>query len=200
MNRYVPGRIAGKKNMTGECDMLDAYLSGDLPADAAKLFTQHLKQCESCREAVEQQHWIENQLRSNVVASLEPVPPDLCNTLRKSITQRRQTAHRIACGLAAAATLAIVAVGWTLQSNHLDNSRNPNKNRAGDHVASSSNETHNASPFRATFVSNGDAIAVPLESADDNVTIVQLYPTTETVRRTRNELTLELLFPEFDGG
>jgi hypothetical protein len=66
-------------------------------------------------------------------------------------------------------------------------------------VSATSESSHAATPH-ATFVSNGDTIAVTLESADDNVTIVQLYPTTETVRRARNAYALDLLYSESDGG
>jgi hypothetical protein len=103
----------------------------------------------------------------------------------------------MACGLAAAATLFMVAVTWPLKdTDPTSDSRQP----ATHHVASITPTANKPTPLRAAFVSNGDTIAVPIESADEDVTIVQLYPTTETVRRTRNELALELLYPESDGG
>jgi predicted anti-sigma-YlaC factor YlaD len=186
--------------MTSECNKLDAYLADDLPSGAATQYVQHLEQCESCREAVAQQRWVDDLLRSREIASLEPLPSELRNTLRKSITQRRRTARRFACSLAAAATVAIVAIGWTLQSTHLDNSRGLDRNRIAVHVASTSPDPRNPTLPRATFVSNGDTIVVPIESTHNDVTIVRLYPTTETERRTRRELALQLIYSESNGG
>jgi hypothetical protein len=45
-------------------------------------------------------------------------------------------------------------------------------------------------PPPATFVSTSDAIAIPLESPADNVTVVQVYPTIDTERRWQLETTL----------
>ncbi len=186
--------------MTSDCDNLDAYFADDLPVNAAMLFAQHIEQCATCREAVAQQRWINALLSSDACATVEPIPPTLRDTLRAAIARRRQAARFIACGLAAAATLAIVAVGWTLQLNRrADGPRDPTTDHLTAHIDLVNSESANAAPSRATFVSNGDTIAVSLESADDNVTIVQLYPTTETERRTQNELTLELLYSESNG-
>jgi anti-sigma factor RsiW len=187
--------------MKSDCDNLDAYLANDLPAGAATHFVQHLNECSACHEAVAQQRWIDNLLHSNEFASIEPLPAGLRETLRRSNTKSRQTTHLIACGLAAAATIAIVAVGWTLKLNR----------QAAVFRASTATQTtaqvnplnpnsSNSASRRATFVSNGDTIAVPLESGDDEVTIVQLYPTTETERRTRRELALQFIYSESNGG
>jgi hypothetical protein len=180
--------------MTSECEKLDAYLADDLSADAAIRFTNHLNQCATCRDAVDEQRWIDQVLRSHELAIIEPAPPALHETFRISIARRRQRTRLIACGLATAAATIAVAMGWTLKLN--------GPAIATRREAPSQITTHAgpAMPPRATFVSNGDTIAVPLECADENVTIVQLYPTTETERRMRRELALQILFSESNGG
>jgi len=187
-----------------ECNNLDAYLADDLPADAATRFAQHLGDCEMCREAIDEQRWIDGLLHSDLRASLEPTPAALRETLHTSIARRRRTSRYIACGFATAATLAIVALGWTLKLNRQANdARVQGANDIASHDNSLNptlNQTlaNDASP-RATFVSSGDAIVVPLESEGD-VTIVQLYPTIQTERRMRLELALQFTNLESNGG
>jgi hypothetical protein len=181
--------------MTSECDNLDAYLAEDLPPAARAQFALHLTECEPCRENIAQQRWIDNLLCSDERASLEPVPLFRRETFLAPTTPRRQSTRVVACGLAAVASVCIVAVGLALkQTGPVPQSRQP----ATSNVASRS--TTNAATPRATFVSNGDTIAVPLESPDDNVTIVQLFPTTVTERQTRLELVLQLSDSQSDGG
>jgi anti-sigma factor RsiW len=187
--------------MTNECDNLDAYLAEDLPAEEAAQFARHLDQCEPCRNAIDQQRWIDKLLTSNEIASLEPAPPVLRHALRTSLGRRRRAVQLIACGLAAAAAIVIVAAGWTLKLHRQPtNVAGPTTGPiAKTDVSETSESSHSVAPH-ATFVSNGDTIAVPLDSADDNVTIVQLYPTTETARRTRLKLILQLTDSDSNGG
>jgi hypothetical protein len=183
--------------MTNECEKLDAYLADNLAATEKSRFAEHLDQCESCRQTVGQQHWIDNLLRSNVRASLEPIPNALYETLPAPRAPRRHSARLIACGLATAAAVSLVAGSLTLmQSRHTRDSLEPLTNR----IASQGVPEPIAEPPRATFVSNGDAIVIPLASSDDDVTIVQLYPTTETERRMRREMALQTIFSESNGG
>lgn len=149
-----------------ECDHLDNYLADDLPADAATRFSQHLDHCEACREAVDEQRWINGLLRSDLRASLEPTPTALRETLYTTIARRRQNARLIACGLATAVTVAIVALGWTL---HL--------NRQADGPPAQEFAQAAAAPPRATFAGGPDFIVVPIESKSPNVTVVRVYPT-----------------------
>lgn len=191
--------------MTTECDQLDTYLLGDLPSTAAARFETHLTDCTNCREAIAQQRWIDCLLRSDELASLEPVPSELGRAVRKSIVHRRQASRYAAYGLAAAATLAAVAAGWTLKLNRqADEVVNGNTDQVAEHYAPDTHDTHpmptsNPSAPRATFTNYANTITVPLESSDDDVTIVQLYPTPETERRWRRELVLRNNF-EPNGG
>lgn len=186
--------------MTSECDNLDAYLGDDLQVDAATRFLRHLDQCAGCRENVELQRWIDGLLSSDACAALEPAPAALRDTLRASISRGHRRGPIIACGLVAAAMLAIVAAGWTLKLNReADGPLTPTTGHITAPINPVNPKLMNAAPPQATFVSNGDTIAVPVGSSDDNVTIVQLYPTTETKRRWRRELTLQFLHSETDG-
>src|SRR5437867_1731174 len=98
--------------MNRECNKRDAFLADDLPADETERFNDHLPNCDACREAVNQQRWIDVLLQSPVRSQLEPLPVDLVELMRTSVSRRRQVARLAACGLAAAAAI-LVAAGWT---------------------------------------------------------------------------------------
>ena len=49
---------------TNICPLLDAYLDGELPTDQREAFNAHLDQCAACREAIEEQRWIDGLLQS----------------------------------------------------------------------------------------------------------------------------------------
>jgi hypothetical protein len=53
---------------------------------------------------------------------------------------------------------------------------------------------------KVTFITDGDAIAVPLASDGAQVSIVRLYPTTTTERRWQRELSLSAGHAGQDGG
>ena len=90
---------------------------------------------------------------------------------------------RAAYGLASAATL-LIAVGL-LELNRQANG----PLELEEHIVAVTEPAHAPTPAKAaaTFVSTFDAIVVPLESASTDVTIVQVYPTTDTERRWRLE-------------
>jgi anti-sigma factor RsiW len=189
-----------------DCDNLDAFLADELAADASTQFAQHLEVCDDCREAVGEQRWIDGLLRSGTHESDESVPQSLYESLRHSTVRRRHSVRLIACGLAAIAAAIAVAAGWTLTPNRQADGIAANNNDAASeqHVIVESN-IHAAAAIdaqkpQATFVSSDDTIAVPIESTDDDVTVVQLYPTTQTERRWRRELALQITHSESNGG
>lgn len=187
--------------MKNDCHNLDAYLGDDLSAGDAARFNEHLVHCGACRDAVDEQRWIDQILRSSEIAHIEPAPAALHETFLTSVARRRQKTRLIARSLAAAAAVAIVAAGWTLKLNRQAMLvREPAAGNVASYADLTNPDSNNVAPTRATFVSNGDTIAVPLESADDNVTIVQLYPTTEAERQMRRELALQLIDSETNGG
>jgi hypothetical protein len=191
-------------NVTPDCDRLDAFLIGELSPRDAEHFDLHVRTCEQCREAVEQQGWIDNLLGSDVAAELEPAPFALHDSLRALPTRRRKNIRVTAFAVATAASL-LIAVGWiAMQGQPVDTVHDQVVKPAIDHPISPTDVTpalaNDSIRPRATFVSSGDSIAVPVESTDDNVTIVQLYPTTQTERRLQRELALQVTFLDSNGG
>lgn len=159
---------------TVNCKNLDAFLADDLSPSDATRFTAHLHECKRCRNAADQQHWIDGLLRSPLVARIE-VPPELIltGTVSRAARRRRQTQF-IACGLAAAAAVA-VAIGWTVMLNRPAN--NPTAIAVNDVADAQAHIPSPAKPPRSTFVGGPNVLVVPVESRHPNVTIVRIFPT-----------------------
>jgi anti-sigma factor RsiW len=189
--------------VTTDCNNLDAYLADDLPHEAAARFARHAESCDACHEAIDQQRWIDSLLQSNEAATLEPTPQSLHETRPLQPAQRRRATLFAACGFASLAAAILVALGWVLILNpHSDESTSP-----GSTQFTSSDTQHDAAVNHAvstsrppaTFVTNENAIAVPLESNDD-VTVVQLYPTNESKLQTLQQQILESYSQDSNGG
>jgi hypothetical protein len=152
-----------------DCTNLDAFLLGDLPAHEASRFTAHLDQCSTCRDAVEQQRWIDELLSSPVGRELELPPGALLDSFRTTVVASRSGTRIIACIFAAAAVLAIAA-GWTVLNRQALDVDAPGGIAAGD-----IGQIDAESP-RATFVGGPEVLVVPVASRHPNVTIVRVYP------------------------
>jgi anti-sigma factor RsiW len=184
------------------CGLIDDFLVGDLPADLAERFEQHLAECADCGAAVAEQRWIDGLLRSPEAQDLEAAPPAAVDAVGGTILRlRRRTAARRLIGVAAAASVAAIAA-W-----HFSGPRNEQRPLQAPSFAQKSNsraiqETTGPveSAKAATFVTTGDAIAVPVASDDAQVSIVKVYPTTSTERRWRRELFLNADRAGQDGG
>jgi anti-sigma factor RsiW len=157
-----------------DCKNLDTFLSDDLsPADASR-FTAHLDECENCRDAVDQQRWIDGLLCSPLATDVEAAPSSVTSRVASRATRRRRQIQLTACGLASAAAI-VVAAGWTVKLNR----------QTSDPIGIVNNDVpdaqaHNlaiAAPPRSTFVGGPDVIVMPVESRHPNVTIVRIYPT-----------------------
>jgi anti-sigma factor RsiW len=175
------------------CNNLDAYLADDLPGSERAAFESHLDVCPACHDAVDEQQWIEDLLQSPARLQFEWPPALVLDSLRASVTRRRRRVVQAACGLAAAAVL-LIAVGLSLNGNH--ETAQP-VDRVTNTIASveptqvpTAQESATTTRQPATFVSTSEAIAVPVESSSSDVTIVQVYPTTDTERRWRLKLAL----------
>ena len=154
------------------CDNLDAFLLGDLRDADETAFRTHLQSCAVCREAAEEQRWIDGLLHSPMAAQFESPSPALIDSLTVSLARRRRRRDRrlIACGLAAAAAVLLVAVGW-LELNGIA----PNERSA--EVASAAREGRQELDENvAAFIAGDDTLAVPVESRHPNVTLVRVYP------------------------
>jgi len=191
--------------VTPDCEHLDAFLVGDLPPAAQSRFEAHLATCAECREAVEEQRWIDGLLQSDAAAMLEPAPASL-TTQRDLTTRRRQRITRYVASLVAVAVaLPIAAFSWQLlaptqehaapSNNQLIAPDDPSPSATLPVLANAPINTN-----RARFTNRSDTIALSIESDDDNVSIVQLVPTTQTDRRIRSELILQALELESNGG
>jgi Putative zinc-finger len=167
--------------MSTECEYLDAFLDGDLSSEVRDLYEAHLHLCEACREAVNQQRWIDDLLSSPERLVIQPIPVALSRAVRNAMSHRRK-ARLVACGLAAAAVL-VVAVGWTAALNRQARVAAVNQitETAVHKVEPSPNPSlrgrGTVEAPQATFVAGRDVLAVPVASRYPNVTIVRVYPT-----------------------
>jgi Putative zinc-finger len=166
--------------MSVECENLDAFLANDLSPVDGNRFEAHLHRCDACREAINEQRWVDALLGSPERLELERVSPAFAGSVRDSILSRRRRARLIACGLAAAAVL-VIAVGWTAVLN------GPARDPVAHQIAETAVRDNEPSPHpslegrgsenppRAVFVSGPEVIAVPVASRHPNVTIVRVY-------------------------
>lgn len=157
----------------------------------------------------DQQQWIDELLRSSAAAEMEAAPAPVKFAANAAIGKlwRRQRRRQSLAVFAAAATLVAVwawpttedaAPGSARGSNHTEVA---NSNRASTPRRSRGLQEINASPVgRGTFVANGDAIAVELESDSPDVTVVNILPTIGAERQWRRELALQSKSHEPSGG
>jgi predicted anti-sigma-YlaC factor YlaD len=157
--------------MSTDCDNLDAYLAADLSAEGAGRFAAHLECCNDCRDAVDQQRWINALLRDSANEESELPPDDVLVTLRVGIDRRRERTKRFGFALAAAAVL-LVAVGWVALSRRAAEIARDDTDRP---AVASGQQPEAAEPPRAAFVSDSGSIAVPVKSRHADVTIVRVY-------------------------
>jgi anti-sigma factor RsiW len=158
--------------ISNSCHNLDDYLNGELAPGEAARFSDHLDECPTCREAVDQQQWIDGLLRAPAIAQLEPPSPALVTSVRAARARRLQIS-RIAIGItvAAAATL-LVGAGWVVELSR-------QTDRMNSQIATNHVDAPVAEASVATFVGGPEVIVVPVESADSDVTIVRVYPVLE---------------------
>jgi len=179
------------------CHRLDDFLDGAISPHEDAAFHDHMESCAACREAVDEQRWIDSLLTSDEAAVLEALPPS-----RTIALPRGGRRHLIAAAAAAAVLVAVTASflfhlagrrglgeGRPTAASHLppkptapDAAEPPSLQISVDHPSPSPPISSSAS-----FVSAGSAIAVPLASGDPQVTIVQLYPTVTAQRRWARE-------------
>jgi anti-sigma factor RsiW len=184
--------------MTSDCEQLDAYLLDDLADSDAARFKQHLGACAACREAVEQQRWIDDLLQSQVRAELERTPRAIVDSVQKVAARHDRRRRVLTYALATAAAL-LIAVGWLA---HRRSAATPPMQSATQEiaVADAPRVPTNESKPEGTFVATTDAIVVPVDSSSDDVTIVQVYQTTESERQWRLDHTLSNISTKLNGG
>jgi len=168
-----------------DCNKLDAYLADDLLVDDARRFESHLEVCSTCREAIDEQNWIDSLLQSPERIQIERTPPAILDSFHISVSQHRRV-WQTACVFATAAVL-VVALGWLVLNRQ---ARLPSISEVQNATVPESVPAATPTPSQATFVATTDAIVVPLESPSTDVTVVQVYPTTDTERRRQFEQSL----------
>jgi hypothetical protein len=159
-----------------DCGSLDAFLNGDLPPTQAAEFESHVAACMQCRDAVDQQRWIDGLLRSTEAAEIESAPVAI-------LSRRPARLRRVVVVAASVAVLA--AWSWFEVKHRIEEIKGGNppiaKSKSGmldaDRPAASFQETGEHPAPVATFVSSGSTIALPLENRNPDVTVVRLYPT-----------------------
>jgi anti-sigma factor RsiW len=193
--------------MGAGCRRLDAYMDGDLAPQERLAFEKHLSLCAECREAIEQLRWVDSLLQSGDAAEEAVFPGSArVNALKAISSARHRTRVRrsLIAGTAAAASIVMLAA-WQFSSrpsapgfarglNHQTIAQDDATPRQSRGLQAAGTLTE------ATFVTDGDAIAVPLVSDDAQVSIVQVYPTTTTERRWRRQLYLSAGAAGQDGG
>ncbi len=186
-----------KRQSDEVCVLLDNYLDGALPAEEAAAFVAHLCECAACRDAVDEQQWINGLLRSPAAVELElPLAPPTLPI--------RKPARRRVLLVAMAAALTCVAA-WPLLrgGNELGDGRpsvaslNPHsfaldvaQAEARARAVAKNPSPSSFPPRKGAFVSAGSSIAVAVPCDSPEVTIVQLYPTVTASRRWAREAEL----------
>jgi predicted anti-sigma-YlaC factor YlaD len=180
---------------SSDCEKLDPYLAGDLSGGEVVHFESHVEECTACRDTIDEQQWIEDLLQSPARIQLERTPATILDSVHVSLAHRRRMLQA-ACGFAAAAVL-LIAVGWLALNRQ---ATRPAISKTQDVAVSDSVHAPAPAHPQATFVSTADSITVPLESPSADVTVVQVYPTTDAERRWRLELTLTSTSTKPNGG
>jgi len=180
---------------TRRCDHLDDYLAGVLSAAEAARFEAHLAECPACREEVADGQRID-RLLARASDHLEPVPARLVDRIEGRIgSLRRRRLVRVVLGLSAAAA-ALLAVGISLMPRDEVTPPRPATHRDVPFIAEetikrkpdSHADVHEAPPpaqlpsnnarrVRVSLADPAEAILVPIETSNPNVSIVWIYPT-----------------------
>jgi Putative zinc-finger len=199
--------------VTNDCQNLDAYLDGELTPGEGARFAAHLTDCPACREAVDEQQWIDGLLRAPAIAQRETSPPALVESFRRAIARRLRYSRLAAGGAVAAAAVLLVAVGWAVKL-HLDSDGLSGREVVSlsgaaldvDEPSPAPSLTGRGNDSGATFVGGPDLIVVPVESHHPEVTIVRVYPTFQPDISDQVGVNLpsgedEVIWPElFNGG
>jgi anti-sigma factor RsiW len=162
-------------NMGSECDKLDAFLLSDLGGDDAARFERHLETCTACREAIDQERWLDELLRSPARVELEPAPDALRHSIRTSVSRHRRQ-RRLVAGVLAVAVALAVAAGWTLWAGRPSPSPSLT-GRGNTELAAQSEPSQSSGEYitKAVVIGDENTIMVPVESRYPNVTVVRVY-------------------------
>jgi hypothetical protein len=166
------------------CEQLNAFLNGDLAPVDARRFEGHASVCAECRDAIDEQRWIDGLLCSPERTALESPRPAMVGEIESALSQSKQWAGVLAYGLAAAAVV-FLAVGWIVFAGRGAEkvaSTNANELKDSPRVVSEDSVSQQVeklavdAPPRAVVDGGDDMIVVAIESPYPDVTIVRVYP------------------------
>jgi hypothetical protein len=156
------------------CEWLNDYLDRDLGVGERELFEGHLANCLDCREAVAaERRWSQAIVRA--VSEREVPPLTLADRIDCGI--RMKTVRRFGAGAAALAASIAILVFASKRDNSVPQPRELVENT-----------TMPAPPatVRVSFP-NRDVIAVPIETASPNVTVLMVYPSSRSEPSSESE-------------
>ena len=138
------------------------------------------------------QQWIDGLLRTSAAEAATPETlPKRIKTSIRDYRRRMLIWKSTAVLTAAAASIALIAI---FQQEHPPvNVDRQVVSLPTDSPPTNSNPAINSPQPKATFTPRSDLLAVPLESNDPQVTIIQIYPTTHTHRRRQRQATLQAI-------
>ena len=180
---------------TAECQNLDDYLSACLSDDEAARFEAHLAHCPACREETADQRGID-RLLARGAAQRAPTPSSLVDRIEGQIRSlRRRRVIRTALALSAAAAVVLAVGVWLIPQND-GTPAGPTTHAGASSIAEerikrepdSHADRHEAAPpaqlasdgkprVRVSLADPAEAILVPVETSNPNVSIVWIYPT-----------------------
>jgi hypothetical protein len=159
----------------------------ELSSDERRAFVAHLKACPACREAVDEQRWIDELLRSDEAAKLEAAPNRSTIGIRFR-SRRRWLVAAAAAAVFVAATFAVATRKPKTVTREPALASVPSPAPAAPELETPLPGADRAPA--AAFVSAGSSIAIPVVSDDPQITVVQLYPTVTAQRRWARETAL----------
>src|SRR2546423_15692546 len=86
-----------------DCEKLDVYLAGDLSGGEVVRYESHVEECTACREAVDEQQWVEELLQSPARIQIECPPATILDSFHLSVAPRRRRVMQAAFSVAGAA-------------------------------------------------------------------------------------------------
>ena len=170
------------------CDNLDAYLLQELEGDSLLSFRQHLTQCETCRESLQQQADLDRllQLNADRLAAATRVT-DLAERVESRIVRHRRRSRTIGIVTVLVPTVVCAILFWSRPENtnrsspqqkslvQTEAEQTPIENIPEESVLPSVRTEVQADPPQVQV--SGDVVALEIESGDPTITIIQIYPT-----------------------
>lgn len=166
------------------CEQLDLYLLDELADDERETFERHFTGCEACRTTAQRQTHLDGLLKA--AAESVACPPGLARRVRTEVARVQKPSRKRAAVLAIVAASIVVGLAGRLL---IEPSRRPNPQpevQVATNGAVRPAERPVAAPSpRARVEFPRSVMAVPVESGDPDVTLIQVYFVVETSENLR---------------